>query len=93
MSGTDRIIIDIQSALYDFGNKNITEIIAQLYDYGIILEYLTRCLLPAVPRKAGVKEFKLYRTVSQINQITMCIIGIMMKSSRISPGKRQEQCH
>lgn len=68
------IIIDIQSALDDFGNENITEIINELYDYGVILEYLSSCLLPKVPRKASRNEFKLHRTISQISQITMCII-------------------
>lgn len=56
----DGVVIEMLSALANFGINNITKIIKEIYDSGEILESL-RSIFIAIPKMAGANECELHQ--------------------------------
>ena len=93
-AGPDKIVIEMVTALEDFGIEKVTEVINEIYNTGEIPEDLSKSIFIALPKRAGANECELHRTISLMSHITKLTLRITMNRarSRIRPEIGKEQC-
>ena len=93
-AGSDEIVIEMVTALEDFGIEKVTEVINEIYNTGEIPEDLSKSIFIALPKRAGANECELHRTISLMSHITKLTLRIIMNRarSRIRLEIGKEQC-
>ena len=71
----------IQS-LHELGVDAITNLVNKIYDTGEIPEDLTKSIFIAIPKKSGITECKLRRTISLMSHVTKILLKILMMRMR-----------
>ena len=59
-AGPDKIVIEMVTALEDFGIEKVTEVINEIYNTGEIPEDLSKSIFIALPKRAGANECEFF---------------------------------
>ena len=92
-TGPDNISIEELIALEDFGIKELTSIINEIYHTGIIPTDLLKSIFVALPKKPRAVECENHRTISLMSHVTKILLRIVMMRIRnkIKPEIAAEQ--
>ena len=90
----DEIVVEMVTALDEFGIDQLTGVINEIYDSGKIPEELSQSIFIALPKKQGTIECELHRTISLMSHIIKIILKVIMQRARskIKTEIRKEQC-
>ena len=93
-AGPDEIVIEMLTALEEFGIEKLTDLVNEIYDSGDIPEDLSKSIFITLPKKPGAVECELHRTTSLMSHITKLLLRIVMQRARkrIKPEIGEEQC-
>ena len=93
-AGLDEIVTELIASLEEYGASKVRDIISKIYDTGEIPEDFCRSIFISLPKKPGVVECELHRTINLMNHIIKLILRIIMERvhNRITPESGKEQC-
>ena len=81
-AGPDEIVIELLTALEDFGIEKVTKVINGVSYTGVIPEDLSKLIFIALPKRAGANECELHKTISLKSHITKLTLRIIMSRAR-----------
>ena len=78
-AGPDEIHL---TALEEFGIDRVTEIVNEIHDSGEIPVDMTKSIFIALPKKPGITDCELHRTISLMSHMTKILMRIVMKRTK-----------
>ena len=93
-TGPDGLSIELIEALEEYGIEKVTTLLNEIYDTGQIPVDMSRSIFIALPKKPGVTDCELHRTISLLSQVTKLLLRIiiMRVRNKINPEIAEEQC-
>ena len=83
---TDEIVVEMVTALGDSGIEKLTDVINEIYDRGEIPEELSISIFIALPKKPGVIECYLHRTIGLVSHTIKCMKLLPLKICGFNSG-------
>jgi len=81
-AGPDGIVVEMLSALEEFGVSRITQLANKIYAEEHFPAEMCKSVFITLPKKPGATKCELYRTISLMNQLTKVILRVLLNRLR-----------